>query len=392
MTKKRYLQDFIIEDLQYKMVFVGGPRQVGKTTLARDVGEEKYKNYTYLNWDNSEDRIAIMKNSFSTERPLIVFDEIHKYRRWKNYIKGQFDVNKEKYNILVTGSARLDTYRRGGDSMQGRYHYYRLHPFSLREVLEKKPCLKINEKLDFLPANKETEKIKNDLLFYGGFPEPFIKKEEKVLRRFHKERVERLISGDIRDMELIRDLSAIQILVELLPEKVGSLFSANSLKEDLQITNKTAIEWIDVLERFYYHFRIFPFASTHIKSLRRQPKMYLWDWSQVKNDGARLENMVASHLLKFVHLLQDAEGYKAELYFLRDIEMKETDFLVTIDRKPWFAVEVKSADMAISNNLRYFGKKLKIPFLYQTVSQSGVDKYNGEVRLMSIDKFLSGLV
>ena len=333
-----------------------------------------------------------MKNSFSTERPLIVFDEIHKYRRWKNYIKGQFDVNKEKYNILVTGSARLDTYRRGGDSMQGRYHYYRLHPFSLREVLEKKPCLKINEKLDFLPANKETEKIKNDLLFYGGFPEPFIKKEEKVLRRFHKERVERLISGDIRDMELIRDLSAIQILVELLPEKVGSLFSANSLKEDLQITNKTAIEWIDVLERFYYHFRIFPFASTHIKSLRRQPKMYLWDWSQVKNDGARLENMVASHLLKFVHLLQDAEGYKAELYFLRDIEMKETDFLVTIDRKPWFAVEVKSADMAISNNLRYFGKKLKIPFLYQTVSQSGVDKYNGEVRLMSIDKFLSGLV
>jgi len=210
------------------------------------------------------------------------------------------------------------------------------------------------------------------------------------LRRFHNEYIDRLIREDIRDVEQIRDLSTLQVLVELLPDKIGSLLSLHSLQEDLQVAHKTVSLWIDVLERFYYLFRIHPFAGNTIKSLRKQPKMYLWDWSQVKNKGARLENMVGSALLKLTHFLHDAEGYKAELYFLRDIEGREVDFFVAIDKKPWMAVEVKSAEGSLTN-LKYFDAKLNIPFKYQVIGESGMDFMKNGVRVISADKFLTGL-
>jgi len=392
MIKKRYLNAQITEDLTNKMVFIGGPRQVGKTTLAKYIGKNNYKNYTYLNWDNAEDRKAIRQGKFQAESSLIIFDEIHKYKKWKNYIKGTYDKYNDKFNIIVTGSARLNLYRKGGDSLMGRYHYYRLHPFSLSEILEIKNKLTPFNKLIF-PEIKNTHTETFQKLFsYGGFPEPFLANSEKTLRRFHNERMTRLVKEDIRDIEQLRDLSALQLLVSILPEKVGSLLSLNSLREDLEVAHKTISLWVDVLEKFYYHFRIYPFKSTMIKSLRKEPKIYLWDWSQIENESARLENLIASHLLKLTHFLHDADGHNAELYFLRDIEQREVDFLITIDRKTWFAVEVKSTDQKTSTHLKYFKEKLQIPFSYQVVKDSGVDFWQDGIRIISADKFLSALI
>lgn len=292
----------------------------------------------------------------------------------------------------MTGSARLDLYQKGGDSLMGRYFYYRLHPFSVAEVLSSQlPDIEPFTELQF-PAQNKSKATLQTLLLFGGFPEPLFSKNLETLRRWHNQRMERLVKEDIRDIEHIRDLSALQILVELLPNRVGSALSLNALREDLEVAFGTIKLWMDILERFYYHFRIYPFSTSVIKSLRKEAKLYLWDWSQIQNNGAKLENLVASHLLKLCHYLYDAKGYKAELFYLRDIEKREVDFLVAVNKEPWLAIEVKSSDQTISPSLRYFGKKLAIPFQYQLVNTADVDFIQDNIRVMSVDKFLSGLV
>ncbi|MEK9151251.1 MAG: ATP-binding protein [Patescibacteria group bacterium] len=391
MLKNRYIEKKITNDLSQKMVFIGGPRQVGKTTLAKQIGNQSYQKYAYLNWDNIDDKKAILKSAFPADVRLLIFDEIHKYRNWKNYIKGQFDKNKELFDILVTGSARLDLYQKGGDSLLGRYYYFRLHPFSVAEVLKKNNLVVPFEKLSFSsePAMSATFKR---LFEFGGFPEPFIHEDKEALRRWHNQRIEKIVKEDIRDVESIRDISTLQTLALFLPEKVGSQFSLNSLREDILVSHKTISFWMDVLEHFYYHFRIPTYSAKNIHSLRKEKKMYLWDWSEVPSDSARLENIVASHLLKLCHFLYDAQGYKAELHYLRDRDGHEVDFLIAVDKKPWMAIEVKNSDQIPSKHLHYFGKKLSIPFKYQLVQTENVDFIQNDVRVMSADKFLSALV
>lgn len=390
--KKRYLTPHIINNLDKKMVFIGGARQVGKTSLAQYIAEKHYKPYDYLNWDSREDRKNILKSQFKGDARLLLFDEIHKYRDWKNYLKGQFDKHKSNIKFLVTGSARLDIYRRGGDSLMGRYYYYRLHPFSLAEFLENNNSLTPFKQITFSNPNKETSEALQIITKFGGFPEPMLTQSDKELRRWHNQRIERLVREDIRDIENIRELSLLQILVDILPSKVGSLFSLNSLREDLSVAHKTVANWVDILERFYYHFRIYPFNHKKIKSLKKEPKLYLYDWSEVADNGASMENIVASHLLKMCHFLNDVEGYKTELHFLRDIEGREVDFLVTDNSEPWFAVEVKASSKEIAKNLVYFGDRLKIPFLYQVVSEQNVDIRKDVIRIISMDKFLASLI
>lgn len=392
MLKTRYLQKSIIEDLKEKMVFIGGPRQVGKTTLAQLIGKTNYRHPFYLNWDNNEDRKQIIKGRFPAETDLVIFDELHKYKQWKNYLKGIFDKYKDFFHILVTGSARLDLYRRGGDSLFGRYHYYRLHPFSVTEVNLRETNPQIFKGLSFAGEDKGVKTAFDNLFKFGGFPEPFAKKNEKTLRRWHNERLEKVVKEDIRDIELVRDISILEVLLNILPNKVGSLFSLNSLREDFQVAHKTIASWVNILERFYYHFRIYPYNVSAIKSLRKEPKLYLWDWSPLETSSIKLENMVASHLLKFTHFLYDVEGYKAEVYFLRDNEGREVDFLITIDKKPWLAIEVKENEQKPSRHLLYFAERLKIPYLYQVVNISKIDYLEDKIRIMSVDKFLSGLV
>ena len=390
MDRNRYLVDSIIRDLSDKMVFVGGARQVGKTTLARSLVGPAFKDTAYLNWDNRVDRHKIMNMEYPGTAELIILDEIHKYRKWKTLIKGEYDVHKGQRKYLVTGSARLNIYRRGGDSLQGRYHYYTLHPFSLAEVVGR-PV--IAEVLKELPIECSDHPDAMDALErFGGFPEIFLKQSARALRRWHNERTERLFREDIRDLHAIRDLANLQLLGDLLPSKVGSLLSINTIREDLEVSHRTVSTWLDILEAFYYQFRIYPYKARKVRSIRKEPKLYLIDWSEVPDPAARFENLLACHLLKYVQYLYEHEGYRTQLSFLRNVDKKEVDFLVTVANRPWFCVEAKYQDQAISAPLGYFQERLNIPYAFQVIRTPGIDIVRRGIRLISADRFLAALI
>lgn len=390
MIKQRYLTNFVIKDLAERMVFVGGPRQVGKTTIARELIAKRFRQTGYYNWDSKSDRRNIMQSKWPGNADLIILDEIHKYKKWKSFVKGEYDTLKDRYRFLVTGSARLDIYRKGGDSMLGRYHYYRLHPFSLAELIGNISVPEIMKEISIRPGSEKD--IFEALDTFGGFPEPFLKQNMRVLRRWHNEKTERLFREDIRDVEQVREISIMQLLGDLLPERAGSLLSINSLREDLDVSHRAVSSWLNILESFYYCFRVYPYAGKNFRSLKKVAKLYLWDWSEIDDESVRFENCVASHLLKLVHFLQDYEGYKANLYFLRSVEKKEVDFFLTIDEKPWIALEAKMNDTNVSPHLFYFKEKLSIPFCYQIVKKGDVDSFIKGVRVVSADRFLAGLI
>jgi predicted AAA+ superfamily ATPase len=390
MQIERYLTQSIITDLNNKMVFIGGARQVGKTTIAKEIIAKQYPSPTYYNWDYQPDRKKITSSELPGESGLLIFDEIHKFKKWKNLVKGIYDTHKEKYKILVTGSARLNIYRKSGDSLQGRYHYYTLHPFSMAELELLKNNWQPFKELNF---HSQSSQENLDTLFqFGGFPEPLIAQNSRTLRRWHNEKHERLFREDIRDLENIRDINNMKLLGDILPSKVASQLSLNSIREDLGISHRAITSWLNILESFYYHFRIYPYTSKEIRSIKKEPKLFLIDWSEVNDEGARFENLIASHLLKFTNYLFEQEGYKSGLYYLRNVDKKEVDFLVTVDNKPWFAVEVKLSETVPSKNLSYFKERLHIPFVYQVVKQHDFDILKDDVRIMSANKFLSGLI
>jgi len=389
MGKTRYLEQSILDDLGEKMVFVGGPRQVGKTTLGDNLSK-RFKS-AYYSWDKRTDRIKALRGEWPSDVELLVLDEFHKQGKWKSWIKGEYDTNKTRYKILFTGSARLDAYRRGGDSLMGRYHYYRLHPFSESELLSSRQQAAPGRELQFT-GSKEAQDHFERLFKFGGFPEPLFKGREAALRRWHNERTERLFKEDVRDLTRIMDIGNMSLLADLLPERVGSILSVNSLSQDVQVNFRTAENWLQALEQFYYCFRVPPYSSKKILSVRKEKKLYLWDWSQVASDANKLENIVASHLLKYCHGLYDVHGWKAELFFLRDHSGREVDFLVALDGKPWFCVEVKLNDKAVSGNIHFYREKLGIPFCYQVVAAANHDTTTGGVRCLSVAKFLTAFV
>jgi predicted AAA+ superfamily ATPase len=363
MELKRYLYDSIEEDLKKRMVFIGGPRQVGKTTFSLQlVGASDKKHPSYLNWDFIKDKKNIRQGDLPFAEPLIILDEIHKFKAWRGLIKGLYDKTFPSNNYIVTGSARLDFYRHGGDSLQGRYHYYRLHPLSLGE----------------LSKNPTTEHL-SALLKFGGYPEPFYAADERFLRRWQNEYFERVIEDDIADLETVSDISKLSLLIDELPKKVGGILSVKSLREDLEVAHATAERWIQILERLYVCYRIPPFSPPKIRAVKKEQKLYLWDWSHVQDGGDRFENLVASQLLKFCHYQEDVEGHKMELRFLRDIDKREIDFVVLQKGKPIFAVEVKSGEKNLSTHIPYFAARTKIPLFYQ-VHQGIADKNYNDVR------------
>lgn len=332
---ERYLKKQILNDLKKKMVFVGGPRQVGKTTVSKSLPNAKSG---YMNWDDDEDRERILRREFPTG-PLWIFDEIHKFKRWRNFMKGLFDKNRDEKQILVTGSARLDLYRFGGDSLQGRYHFLRMHPLSVAE-------LKISSLADF-----------QILLKLGGFPEPFFHQSEIESKRWSREYRIRLIREDITKLETIQDLDSLELLSIRLPALVGSPLSVNALREDLQVSFKTAARWISIFENVYSIFMLPPFGSPLIRAVKKERKHYHFDWALVTNEGLRFENLVACHLLKWVHYLEDTEGRDIELRYFRDLDQREVDFVVVDAGKPILAVECKFNDAEVSSALRYFKNK-----------------------------------
>lgn len=333
----RYLEAQILSDLKRKMVFVAGPRQVGKTTLAKSfLKSEK----GYLNWDRASDRTSILKQEFPKSK-LWVFDEIHKYRKWRNFLKGVYDGKSSAQEILVTGSARLDHYRFGGDSLQGRYHFLRMHPLSVAE-------LKIEKQRDL-----------NQLLDLGGFPEPFFSGSKIQSKRWSREYMSRLVVEEIQTIEQVQDLGSLQLLGERLPELVGSPLSINGIAEDIQISHKTIARWLQVFENLYAVFRLSPYGSPKLKAIKKAQKHYHFDWSVVTDKGARFENFVACHLLKWVHWEQDTKGRNLDLRYFRDVTGQEVDFVITEDRQPLHLIECKSSDREVSHSLAYL--KAKFP-------------------------------
>jgi predicted AAA+ superfamily ATPase len=345
--KNRYLSNTIKDFLEKKMVFVGGPRQAGKTTLCLQfLSPPTVSNPNYLNWDNVSDQ-RDLRNGMLPGGPLVVLDEIHKFKNWRGLIKGFYDKKMDVQKFLVTGSAHLDHYRRGGDSLLGRYRYLRLHPLSA-------PELQIESKSGI-----------EQLLKFGGFPEPFFSANERDWKLWKRERVYRVIHDDLRSLENVRDVSNIELMAESLGERVGSPLSINNLAGDLQVNFRTAESWISILERIYYCFRIAPFGSPKIRAVKKEKKLYLWDWSAIESPGAKLENMVASHLLKYCHFIEDTQGDIMELRFLRDFEKREVDFVILKNKTPLFAVECKTGEKSVSPHIKYFKDRTNIPLFYQ---------------------------
>ncbi len=391
MIKPRYLHDAILSDLESKMVFLAGPRQVGKTTLARQILAESGAG-DYFNWDNRADRREIRAARWPGGKCTVVLDEIHKWRGWKGWIKGEFDKHEDRLRFLVTGSARMDVYRRGGDSLQGRYHHYRLHPFSYAEAIspDRPPALDPGAELAIPPRG--TQDVVDSLMRFGGFPEPFLAQSARSLRRWQKNRTERFFREDVRDLETIRDLSSIELLADLLTERVASPLSLNALREDLEVSHRALTSWMDILDRLYFVFRVPPYAASAVRSIKKMPKAYLWDSSLIESPGPRFENLVALHLQKFCHYLQDREGFQVELRYLRDRAGREVDFLVTLDRKPWFAVEAKTSETEIDPSLAYYRQRLKIRYTYQVVLASDRDYEQEGVRCVPARLFFGALV
>jgi predicted AAA+ superfamily ATPase len=366
----RYLLPSIHHDLKEKMVFLGGARQVGKTTLAKKILEAK-KSSHYLTWDDLDDRKIILINKIPTDACLVVLDEIHKYRLWRTIVKGYFDKYFPISNILVTGSARLDHFRKGGDSLVGRYHYLRLHPFTLPEISSR--CEK-----DHLST----------LLNFGGFPEPLFKQNARHLKRWQRERVSRVVTQDLHDLESVKDTSQIELLCELLYDRVASPLSIKSLSEDLSVSPHTVSHWIEILERLYFCYRISPYGTNRARAVKKTQKLYLWDWSQCTNTGAIFENLVAAHLLKYCHFYEDSHGDKMELRYLKDIDGKELDFIVIKNTQPLFALECKTGEKQLQKSVPFFQNKFKIPKVYQV--HLGTQDFGNAAkggRIIPFDKF-----
>jgi hypothetical protein len=368
---KRYLEAQIKNDLQKKMVFLGGPRQVGKTFLALQIAGNRDG---YLNWDVDEHREAILKRQIPPVN-LVIFDEIHKYRSWRNYLKGLYDLRKEDLQILITGSARLDYYRFGGDSLQGRYHFLRLHPLSAAE-------LDIENKSDFM-----------SLLELGGFPEPFLSGSQIDAKRWSREYRTRFLKEDLISLERVQDLSKLELLVLRLPELVGSPLSLNALREDLQISHKTLSHWADILERLYSIFRLMPFGTDRIRAVKKERKHYHYDWTLIADKAKRFENLVASHLLKWTCFLEDTQGRDMELRYFRDIDGREVDFVILEDRQPILFVECKWSDEEVSRHLYYLHQRFPDVSVWQIHADGQKDYQTPEkIRVAPAHVFLRQLI
>ena len=400
---KRLYEAVINEHIEKygQMIFLSGPRQIGKTTLAKNL-----KNYTdnfiYLNWDDVDDREKILKGpktilpssdiiTLSQKKPIIVFDEIHKYPKWKNYIKGIYDHQKDNLKIIVTGSSRLNACRRGGDSLMGRYFLYRIHPISIGEIESKQ----LHEEPLKQPFNLEIKKYQN-LFEYGGFPEPFIKAEKRFFNRWQDLRHQQLLKDDLREISEVQALSQLEILSILISKQAGQLCNFSQFSKKVRVQDTTIRRWIKILEELYYCFRIKPWSKNVSRSLLKEPKLYLWDWSKIDDLGARVENFVASHLQKAVHYWTDTGIGKYELFYIRDKEKNEVDFMISQNETPWMLIEVKtSSKESLSKSLFHFSKQLNPKYTFQLAYDMPYIDYDirnlNDIKIIPMITFLSQL-
>jgi len=389
------------------MAFVAGPRQVGKTTLAKHLLSLVASESFYFNWDIESHRRAIIRNPEdfwqvpgmvpSKGKQRISLDEIHKYPRWKRFLKGFFDAGGKDLEIIVTGSGRLDIYQRGGDSLFGRYHLYRLHPFTLGEFIRENrqtvcPPREFWEKVKGVKTPDGAKEGLKDLETLTGFPEPLFSGSEARLRRWRRSHQTLVVREDLRDLTRIREIGLIETLVALLPERIGSPLSVNALREDLGINFMTVQGWLEALERLYYLFKIRPYAGRLARTLRREEKTYLFDFTAIENAGSRFENLIALHLQKLCDAWTDWGYGDFALHYVRDREKREVDFLITENQKPYALVEAKLTEEGIDPNLKYFHERLKPAFSVQAVRSPQKNKglfTSGGIFSVPADHFLS---
>ncbi|MBI3820234.1 MAG: ATP-binding protein [Planctomycetes bacterium] len=372
------------------MAFLSGPRQVGKTTLARNLISARENYFLFddepfrRNWIRSPRESIAERN-----KGAVIFDEIHKDRQWKRRLKGIYDISGHEFPILVTGSARLDHFRKGSDSLLGRYLPYRLHPFTVAEKA-------ITITPDAVFTIKTPRYRWKDLVRLGGFPEPLLHGNEAEAIRWSRLRLDRIVYEDSRDFLNISDLTAFRILIDILPRQVGSLLSLNSLKEDVGKAYATIRSWFAVLDTLYYCFLVRPYAKRLQRAIRAEPKMYLYDILRIPKEetGRRRENLVALHLVKACQYWTDLAHGEFDLRFVRDKEKREVDFLLLRDGNPWMLVECKSRSTEPTAAIERFASILKPKHTIQLADSPGYDRYYAAsgVRVMNVETFLAGLV
>ncbi len=382
--RRRYLEP-LIEELAFadhKIALLGGPRQCGKTTLAKRLLAARGSG-AYHNWDQVELRRTWAKHPQSLVPaargktvPLLVLDEIHKARLWKRTLKGMYDTLERPVDILVTGSARLAVYRRGSDSLLGRYRTFRLHPFSVAELTRKKPLPPDEALASLLGARARPSTAAQEafelLTAFGPFPEPVLAADTRRARLWRRERVDAVVREDLRDLSRITELDRVQMLAALLPERVGSLLSVQALREDLEVAHDTVRRWLTALAELYYCFEVKPFTRGVRRSVRKEGKLYLWDPGEVPEAGPRFENLVACHLLKACHYWTDAGYGDFSLCYVRNRDGRELDFLIVRDGAAWLPVEAKLADVTPAPAFRTFTHRLGCLTALQLVATPGV--------------------
>ena len=384
-----------------QMAFLSGPRQVGKTTLANAL----LPSAKYYNYDRAKDALLLGAGPDSVAEDAgisapalakngIVFDEIHKFSGWKRFLKGFFDVYGRGLRIAVTGSARLNVYKRGGDSMLGRYFPYRIHPFSVGELG--------GGELDIEHLHRRYahvgRQVVDDLLRFGGFPEPYLSGNDRFCNRWRNARRDLVFHEDLRDLSRVQDIRGIRALADLLAARVTGGINYSGLAVDLQVTPDTVKAWIGLLESVYEVYTVRPWARNVANTIRKQPKVYFWDWSTVRAGGMRNENLIASHLLKSVQWWTDAGLGEFGLYYVRDKQQREVDFLIAKDGEPYMLVEVKtSLEEPLSPSLQHFNGVLKPRYAVQVAVDAegaGVDplEYEGRPVKVSAADFLAILI
>ena len=348
-----------------QMAFVAGPRQVGKTTTCRDLAD------VYLDWDNEDHRELILSGPAEvaayagieklTERHIrIVFDELHKYKRWKQFLKGFFDTYEDRVRIMVTGSSRLDVYRKGGDSLMGRYFLYHMHPLSVGELC--RPLLSTSTHVEPM---KLPEPEWQALWEHGGHPEPFVKRSSRFLIRWRELRRQQLLREDIRDMTGIQDIDQLAVMARLLAEHSSDQLIYTMLAKQVRVSENTVRSWVATLCSFHYGFVVKPWFRNVAKALRKEPKWFLRDWSGIADPGKRAGTFCACHLLKAVEGWSDLGLASFELRYLRDTQKREVDFLVVRDGEPWFLVEAKHGSPGLSPHLGYFQRQTGAQHAFQ---------------------------
>lgn len=399
-TYPRIYENILREHLsEYRqMAFLSGPRQVGKTTLAKTFSD------TYLNWDEKETRQLVIKGAKavgtavgfeSRDNPgsILAFDEIHRYSKWKTFLKGFFDLYEDRGKIIATGSARMDVYKRGGDSMMGRYFPYRVHPFSVAEIIT--PSLPNEKNILRSPAEVDTADW-NALYEFGGFPEPFTMRNRRFLRKWQDLRMEQLLRQDIRDITRSVELDQIEVLATILANRSGEQLVFAPLACDVTTSEPTVKKWISVLKSLYYGFTIQPYFRNIENSIRKTPKWYLRDWSGIQDEGKKFETFMACHLLKAVEGWTDLGLGKFDLRYIRDKAKREVDFVVVRDGKPWFLVEAKNGETKISEALLHFQDVTKADFAIQVVNSMPFDGQDSfaehDPHTVSAKTFLSQLM